>query len=179
MPLQKGSCHAWTEFNIDNCEFDPQNRDCTPNIFFWPFFFFPRFHPLTIARVAETHDQNATHCNTLQHTAAHFSTLQHTATHYIALQRIATHWNTLQFTTTHVITGRTSHCLEHQKLQVFQEKKISRGGQVIRLEGRHHIKSHRLDHQKLQVFRLEGRLAIDLIYVYKFSLERKISRGGG
>ena len=45
--------------------------------------------------------QNATHCNTLQHTATHCITLQYIATHYKThcntLQHIATHYNTLTY----------------------------------------------------------------------------------
>jgi len=35
--------------------------------------------------------EEATYCNTLQHTATHCNTLQHTATHCNTLQRITTH----------------------------------------------------------------------------------------
>jgi len=40
--------------------------------------------------------ENATHCNTLQHTATHCNTLQHPATPCNTLQHPATHCNTLQ-----------------------------------------------------------------------------------
>jgi len=52
-------------------------------------------------RMRITYQDAATHCNTLQHTAANqvarlYNTLQHTATHCNTLQHTATHCNTLE-----------------------------------------------------------------------------------
>jgi len=55
---------------------------------------------------------NATHCNTLQHTTQHCNTLQHTATRCNTLQHTTTHCNTLQHTATYctILHHTAPHC---------------------------------------------------------------------
>jgi len=60
---------------------------------------------------SEEKADDATHCNTLQHTATHWNTLQHTAIHCNTLQHAATRCNTLQHTA-------ATHCLVFSCLNI-------------------------------------------------------------